>query len=547
MILCLLLGASLYSQIKIGENPQNLDASSVLELESSNRVLVITRVTDAQMLSITPLRGAMVYNTDTQCVHFYTGTEWFNPCATEGQTFSADPVNFPESTILITETVTNNPQNTNFNFEVGVINGVRNIAPSTIIGDFHITPNSITSLQLGNDSVTLDKLADGLISGQLIQWNGTEWELIEDTTFLANLGEDVTSTNNSITGTQAGASLVPMDLEVNVDGTTIEVDATNGLQIRDNGITNVKLDDDAVGTNEIIDDGVTRDDINSNIVGTGLIQAANGSLEVDNANIAPDWTNITNIPAGFADDTDDDTTYTAGTGLTLTGTTFSADNANIAPDWTNITNIPAGFADDTDDDTTYTAGTGLTLTGTTFSVNNLAGDVTGPTNATVIANGAVNSAKIADGAITNDDIAPSAAIDGSKINPVFITDVTTTGDFIDLTPDFVFEKYFDGFSNLNNDYRFRSLKEVEEFIRKNKHLPGIKSAHEIKVANEYRLTESSLGHLEKIEELFLHTIEQEKKIEELSSENQKLKEELNSLKSEVQAIKELILKENDNK
>ncbi|WP_422859225.1 hypothetical protein ACOKFD_18295 [Flagellimonas sp. S174] len=272
LILCLLLGASLYSQIKIGENPQNLDASSVLELESSNRVLVITRVTDAQMLSITPLRGAMVYNTDTQCVHFYTGTEWFNPCATEGQTFSADANVNPDPTIILTETVTNNPTNTNFNFEVGVINGVRNIAPSTIIGDFHITPNSITSLQLGNDSVTLDKLADGLINGQLIQWNGTEWELVEDTTFLANLGEDVTSTNNSITGTQAGASLVPMDLEVNVDGTTIEVDATNGLQIRDNGITNIKLDDDAVGTDEIIDNAVTLAKIADGTVDDNIIQ-----------------------------------------------------------------------------------------------------------------------------------------------------------------------------------------------------------------------------------------------------------------------------------
>jgi hypothetical protein len=76
------------------------------------------------------------------------------------------------------------------------------------------------------------------------------------------------------------------------------------------------------------------------------------------------------VPAGFADDTDDDTTYAAGTGLALTGTTFSVNNATIAPDWNNLTNVPAGFADDTDDDTTYTPGVGLTLTGTQFSVTN---------------------------------------------------------------------------------------------------------------------------------------------------------------------------------
>ena len=38
-------------------------------------------------------------------------------------------------------------------------------------------------------------------------------------------------------------------------------------------------------------------------------------------------------------------------------------------DWSGVTNIPAGFSDDTDDDTTYSAGTGLNLDGTTFNVN----------------------------------------------------------------------------------------------------------------------------------------------------------------------------------
>ena len=50
----------LSGQIKIGDNPQNIDASSVLELESSNRVLVITRINTSQMNSIVPSRGAIV-------------------------------------------------------------------------------------------------------------------------------------------------------------------------------------------------------------------------------------------------------------------------------------------------------------------------------------------------------------------------------------------------------------------------------------------------------------------------------------------------------
>ena len=35
------------------------------------------------------------------------------------------------------------------------------------------------------------------------------------------------------------------------------------------------------------------------------------------------WSGLTGIPAGFADNTDNDTTYTAGTGIILTGTTLS--------------------------------------------------------------------------------------------------------------------------------------------------------------------------------------------------------------------------------
>jgi hypothetical protein len=60
-----------FAQIKIGDNPQNINAGSLLELESTNRAFVITRVTTVQMNAITPIEGAMVYNTDIQCLHYY--------------------------------------------------------------------------------------------------------------------------------------------------------------------------------------------------------------------------------------------------------------------------------------------------------------------------------------------------------------------------------------------------------------------------------------------------------------------------------------------
>ena len=74
---------------------------------------------------------------------------------------------------------------------------------------------------------------------------------------------------------------------------------------------------------------------------------------------------------------DDDTTYTAGPGLRLAGTTFSADTNYLqrrvshvcTPGWAIRAISPTGaVVCEHDDDTTYRAGSGLQLSGTTFSV-----------------------------------------------------------------------------------------------------------------------------------------------------------------------------------
>ncbi|NHF60808.1 hypothetical protein FK220_015745 [Flavobacteriaceae bacterium TP-CH-4] len=129
--------------------------------------------------------------------------------------------------------------------------------------------------------------------------------------------------------------------------------------------------------------------------------------------------------------------------------------------------------------------------------------------------------------------------------------IRASGDFISgaITldvPDYVFEKYFDGYSDIDNSYQFKTLEEIEAFVRTNKHLPGIRSAAEAKKTGIWNLSESNLKNLEKIEELFLHTIEQQKQIEGLQSQNVELKNEVNMLQKRLASIEALLSsKENE--
>lgn len=79
-------------------------------------------------------------------------------------------------------------------------------------------------------------------------------------------------------------------------------------------------------------------------------------------------------------------------------------------------------------------------------------------------------------------------------------------------PDYVFE----------SNYKLRSLKELEEFIKEYKHLPEAKSATQIK-QDGYKVVEMDNLLLKKVEELSLYVIELNKKLEATEAELAKLK------------------------
>ena len=76
-----------------------------------------------------------------------------------------------------------------------------------------------------------------------------------------------------------------------------------------------------------------------------------------------------------------------------------------------------------------------------------------------------------------------------------------------------------------DDYNLRSLTEVENYIKENKHLPEIPSAEEFR-ENDMKVSEMTNKLLQKIEELTLYTIAQEKQIVKQKEENLIIKEQL---------------------
>jgi len=96
-------------------------------------------------------------------------------------------------------------------------------------------------------------------------------------------------------------------------------------------------------------------------------------------------------------------------------------------------------------------------------------------------------------------------------------------------PDYVFESYFEGSSFYNKEYSLPSLKEIETFVRENKHLPGVQSRADVEKRGSWNISENVRTNLEKIEELYLHTIEQQKQIEAQQKEITALKDMLSTL------------------
>lgn len=284
------------AQVKIGENPQSLNNASLLELESNSRVLVLTRVNQTQMSAITPLQGALVYNTDEACIFQYDGTQWVNLCQafnvsfvdngdgtftfSNGQgpitfdgtgvsnfeingqgelvltksdgtsftvplqtqitgSFTADAIVNDSPTITITDLMPG------LNFEVSEITG-ENIADGTVNGFLDIQFKSITDNQMAAESIGTPELKPTSVTDTKIDFSSvTLQDFTNDPGFIT--ATDVVSTDPGNAITDSGGafyddSVLLTDIDLN------EIGINDNFTLIDDHLMN---DGDLSSTNEV--------------------------------------------------------------------------------------------------------------------------------------------------------------------------------------------------------------------------------------------------------------------------------------------------------
>lgn len=272
-----------FSQVKVGENPSSIHSNSILELESSDKVLVISRMTDTQMNAIQPLSGALVFNTDLNCVFMYDGTTWVSLCGGSGNT---------RESIKVTTSSTP-PSDNN-------------------IGDFWIndTQNNTTSIWDGTSWISIDnnpRRGNGVpnassapnptpgdvyvdtTTGIIYAYDGTTW-VTSNTTPSANNGLLINASNTI----QLGGVLI--------QPTTIETSTTNTLAISglENGNTTtddiVTVDRTTGVLKKVTSSNLLREDVtkitatDGQVTFTGLILYTTDKINVYRNGVRIDFT-----------------------------------------------------------------------------------------------------------------------------------------------------------------------------------------------------------------------------------------------------------------
>ncbi len=259
--------------------------------------------------------------------------------------------------------------------------------------------------------VLLNELTDvntaGATNGQVLEWNGTAWIPATDnnTTYTASTGISISGSTISNTGDVSNTNEIQA---LTLSGNNLALSNGGGSVTLPTGTTYTE----GAGI-DIVGNAISANDASA----TNEIQA----LSISGANISlSNGGGSVTLPTG--------TTYTEGSGIDIVGNTISANDASatneiqaLALSGNNLTLSNGGGSVTLPTGTTYTAGTGISIssntianTGDTDATNDItnitphSGDVTGLYNNLQIAANAVGSLEIANDAVGATEIATGA-------------------------------------------------------------------------------------------------------------------------------------------
>ena len=436
----MLLGITLSAQAKLGDNPTDVNANALLELESTSQGVLFPRMSsidrDSAFTSDVP-NGLLIYNTTEDCLQVYNSTQEAWNC-----------LNADSGTASITESY------------------------QQLSIDRHII-----SLSNGG-SVAIPVAPDN----QTLTLNGTALSIRQGNTV------DFSSIANTDSQT------------LSLTGDVLEISGTNSVSLDD-------FSQDIVGSNFnttsntltiAISNGASQTIDLSYLDNTGTDSQSIANLSLDASN-----TLTIGITGGASDTVDLSTLANSGT-----------DSQSIAElNFNSATNVLTVGVSGGASQTTSLATLGNTTVEGVLTVSN-----------TLLVGLAAST-----GANYRLEVVGDARVSG---------EIYKTGTVTFTHPDYVFESYYDGSSEFNKDYTLPTLEEVEAFVKANKHLPGVQSRADIDAAGRWNISENIRTNLEKVEELYLHTIAQEKEIEALKAENAHYKKTMKSIFERLELLED---------
>lgn len=257
-----LFGTLTQAGVKIGDNPTILGTSSLLELESVDQALVLSRLANTAAVT-TPVNGMVIYDLAAQCIKGYEKGDWgclaSNLYTSDGVLGSNRVVAQGDKTLAFTATAVNAFSVDSTTLSIDAANnavGIGTDAPDTssVLDIVSATKGvafptvALTSNTLDIDGVSGQKI--GLIvfnsgTAQVTQgfhyWNGSEWRIFESN---ASVAPQISSLECSSTLLepkyyQAGVPYIGI-LKVLYTGGNGGSIATDNVSINSTGVTGLK-------------------------------------------------------------------------------------------------------------------------------------------------------------------------------------------------------------------------------------------------------------------------------------------------------------------